>query len=197
MALPGLLKIRRYGLRTFTSPSTTWLRCPTGMRTVSAQSEYVAAGATRIHAAITDHRIKAFVSITGVNFGRLIREGFSDFDPMAALEKMRKRRSAEAQGAERNVINYLPPSVEQGKKNGINDIDVLEATDYYKTPRGQKPNGATSGLSRSMAPLWAGTRFFMPKRFLPSPLRQIDPTRTKHSRGVRALGLLYAKFRIY
>lgn len=28
-------------------------------------------------------------------------------------------------------------------------------------------------------------------------LRQIDPTRTKHSRGVRALGLLYAKFRIY
>jgi hypothetical protein len=57
-----------------------------------------------------------------------------------------KQRTEEARGAERNVINYLPPSVEQGKKNGITDIDVLEATDYYKTPRGEKPHGATSGL---------------------------------------------------
>ncbi len=103
-------------------------------------------GAYTIHAAITDHRIKALVSITGVNFGRLMREGFSNFDPVGALEKMGKQRTAEAQGAERNVINYLPSSVEQGRKRGITDIDVLEATDYYKTPRGQQPHGATSGL---------------------------------------------------
>ncbi len=103
-------------------------------------------GAYTIHAAITDHRIKALTSITGVNFGRLIREGFSEFNPVAALEAMAAQRTAEARGAERNVINYLPPSVEEGKKAGITDIDVLEATDYYKSPRGQKPNGATSGL---------------------------------------------------
>lgn len=103
-------------------------------------------GGYTIQAAITDHRIKALTSITGVNFGRLIREGFSNFDPVAALERMGKQRTAESRGAERNVINYLPPSVEQGKRNGITDIDVLEATDYYKTPRGQKPHGATSGL---------------------------------------------------
>jgi hypothetical protein len=59
---------------------------------------------------------------------------------------MGKQRTSEARDAERNVINYLPPSVEQGKKNGITDIDVLEATDYYKTPRGEKLHGATSGL---------------------------------------------------
>lgn len=103
-------------------------------------------GAYTIHAAMTDHRIKALASITGVNFGRLIREGFSNFDPVSALQAMGKQRTAEAQGAERNVINYLPASVEEGRKNGITDIDVLEATDYYKTPRGQKPHGATSGL---------------------------------------------------
>lgn len=103
-------------------------------------------GAYTIHAAMTDHRIKALASITGVNFGRLIREGFSNFDPVGALQAMGKQRTAEAQGAERNVINYLPASVEEGRKNGITDIDVLEATDYYKTPRGQKPHGATSGL---------------------------------------------------
>lgn len=103
-------------------------------------------GAYTIHAAITDHRIKALVSITGVNFGRLIREAFSGFDPVAALEGMAKQRTAEAQGAARNVINYLPNSVAEGKAAGITDIDVLEATDYYKTARGQQPNGATSGL---------------------------------------------------
>ena len=103
-------------------------------------------GAYTDHAAITDHRIKALTSITGVNFGRLMREGFSNFDPVGALEAMGKQRTAEAQGVERNVINYLPASVEEGRKNGITDIDVLEATDYYKTARGQQPNGATSGL---------------------------------------------------
>lgn len=44
------------------------------------------------------------------------------------------------------IVPNLPASLEQGKKNGITDIDVLEATDYYKTPCGQKPHGATSGL---------------------------------------------------
>lgn len=50
-------------------------------------------GGYTVHAAITDHRIKALSSITGVNFGRLIREGFSSSTrawrnashPMAAL----------------------------------------------------------------------------------------------------------------
>jgi len=103
-------------------------------------------GAYTIHAAMTDHRIKALTSITGVNFGRLIREGFSNFDPVKALESMGKQRTMEARGTARNVINYLPPSVEEGRRNGVTDIDVLEATDYYKSGRGQQPNGATSGL---------------------------------------------------
>ncbi len=103
-------------------------------------------GAYTIQAAMTDRRIKALVSITGVNFGRLIRESFSNFDPVSAMEAMGRQRTAEARGAARNVINYLPDSVEGGRKAGITDIDVLEATEYYKTPRGQKPNGATSGL---------------------------------------------------
>ncbi|QBQ98796.1 alpha/beta hydrolase [Paraburkholderia pallida] len=103
-------------------------------------------GGYTIHAAMTDHRIKAVTSITGVNFGRLIREGFSNFDPVGALEAMGKQRTAEAKGAPRNFINYLPASVDEGRKNGVTDIDVLEATDYYKSDRGQKPNGATSGL---------------------------------------------------
>lgn len=103
-------------------------------------------GAYTIHAAMTDYRIKAVASITGVNFGRLMREGFSQFNPVAALQAMAAQRTAEAKGAARHVINYLPESVAAGQAAGLSDIDVLEATDYYKTARGQHAGGATSGL---------------------------------------------------
>ncbi|BCR83588.1 uncharacterized protein ACHE_10990S [Aspergillus chevalieri] len=42
-------------------------------------------------------------------------------------------------------MNYLPPTVEDAKKM-TSDPDIVEATDYYKTGRGQAPCGATSGL---------------------------------------------------
>ena len=127
-------------------------------------------GGYTIHAAITDHRIKALTSITGVNFGRLIREGFSNFDPVGALEKIAKQRTAEATGASRNVIDYLPSSVEQGKKNGITDIDVLEATNYYKTSRGQKPHGATSGLFSFNGAAYGWDAFLQAEALLTQPM---------------------------
>ena len=127
-------------------------------------------GAYTINAAITDHRIKALVSITGVNFGRLIREGFSQFDPLGALNAMAIQRTAEAQGAPRHVINYLPDSVEAGKQAGMTDIDVLEATDYYKSARGQQPNGATSGLFSFNSAAMAWDAFAHSETLLTQPL---------------------------
>ncbi|KWB20492.1 alpha/beta hydrolase [Burkholderia cepacia] len=103
-------------------------------------------GAYTVHAGITDHRIKALASITGVNYGRLIREGFANFKPLEFAENLSAMRTAEALGGERHVANLLPDSVDAARKAGITDIDVLEATEYYKTPRGQQPNGATSQL---------------------------------------------------
>ncbi|WP_226642786.1 alpha/beta hydrolase [Microbulbifer variabilis] len=127
-------------------------------------------GGYTIHAAITDHRIKALASITGVNFGRLIREGFSEFDPVSALKAMGKQRTAEAQGAERHVIDYLPDSVEEGRANSITDRDVLEATDYYKTTRGQQPNGATSGLFSFNSAAMGWDAFLNAESLLTQPL---------------------------
>lgn len=89
-------------------------------------------GGYSIKATIIDKRIKALVSITGVNFGRLMREGFSNFDPVGALEGMAAQRTAENDGAEERVNILLPASVEEGKAAGITDIDVLEATDYHR-----------------------------------------------------------------
>jgi fermentation-respiration switch protein FrsA (DUF1100 family) len=103
-------------------------------------------GAYTVHAGITDHRLKALVSITGVNYGRLIREGFAQFKPLELARNIAQMRTTQARGAERDVANLLPESVASARKAGITDIDVLEATDYYKSARGQQPNGATSQL---------------------------------------------------
>lgn len=74
-------------------------------------------GGYAINAAMTDYRFKCCVGITPVNFGRLSREAFGNFDPVDSLEKMAKQRTVEAQGGERSVINLLPPSVEDAKKS--------------------------------------------------------------------------------
>lgn len=97
-------------------------------------------------AALTEKRLKAVVGITPVNLGRLFREGFSEYNPIGALESMAAQRTAEAQGAELQVNELLPPSVEFAKENGLTDRDVCEATDYYKTARGQSEGGATRML---------------------------------------------------
>lgn len=127
-------------------------------------------GAYTVNAAMTDHRIKALASITGVNFGRLIREGFSNFDPVGALEAMGRQRTAEARGEKRNIIDYLPPSEEAARASGVTDIDVLEATDYYKSPRGRKPNGATSGLFSFNSAAMAWDAFAHAEVLLTQPL---------------------------
>ncbi|MFB9123494.1 alpha/beta hydrolase [Paraburkholderia dipogonis] len=127
-------------------------------------------GAYTVHAGITDHRIKALVSITGVNYGRLIREGFANFKPHEFIENMAAMRTAEAQGGERHVANLLPDSVEAGKKAGIDDIDVLEATEYYKTARGQQPNGATSQLMSFSSAAMGWDAFLNAEVLLTQPL---------------------------
>jgi len=103
-------------------------------------------GAYTVHAGITDHRLKALVSITGVNYGRLIHEGFAQFKPRELAANIAQMRTAQAQGAARDAANLLPESVDAAKQANIADIDMLEAIDYYKTARGRQPHGATSQL---------------------------------------------------
>lgn len=96
-----------------------------------------------LNAALTEKRIKAVVGITPVNIGRLFREGFSQYDPLGALAAMAGQRTQEALGGEVLVNELLPASPEAAQQAGFTDIDPVEATDYYKTPRGQQPNGWT------------------------------------------------------
>ncbi|EOY2072308.1 alpha/beta hydrolase [Vibrio alginolyticus] len=103
-------------------------------------------GGYMINSALTEKRLKAVVGITPVNLGRLFREGFSMYDPIANLEAMAAQRTAEARGSELKIDELLPPNIEFAKENGLIERDVFEATEYYKTSRGQTEGGATRML---------------------------------------------------
>lgn len=78
-----------------------------------------------LNAALTEKRIKAVVGITPVNIGRLFREGFSNYDPIGALEAMASQRTKEARGGELQVNELLPASPEVAKKAGLTERDIF------------------------------------------------------------------------
>jgi fermentation-respiration switch protein FrsA (DUF1100 family) len=127
-------------------------------------------GGYAINAAMTERRIKAVGTITGANYGRLMREGFSGYDPIAALEAMAKQRTAESRGESLRVDDLLPPSPEEAKKRGITEIDVAEATDYYRTSRGSKPNGLNRSLFSHQAAAVGWDAFHLAEVLLTQPL---------------------------
>ncbi|XZG71648.1 alpha/beta hydrolase [Chitinibacteraceae bacterium HSL-7] len=126
-------------------------------------------GGYSIKTAIIDKRIKALVSITGVNFGRLFREGFSGFNPVGTLDAMAAQRSAENGGGEARVDVFLPESVAAGLAAGINDIDVLEATDYYRN-RQPHANSGTRMLFSHAATNLAWDAFAFAETLLTQPM---------------------------
>ncbi|WP_238530173.1 alpha/beta hydrolase [Alicycliphilus denitrificans] len=127
-------------------------------------------GAYTVRTGITDHRIKALASITGVNYGRLIREGFADFKPLEFIENMVKMRTAEAQGGARHMVDLLPASIEAARQSGTTDIDVLEATEYYKTACGRQPGSATSQLMSFSSAAMGWDAFLNAETLLTQPL---------------------------
>ncbi|QDH17188.1 alpha/beta hydrolase [Swingsia samuiensis] len=129
-----------------------------------------AGGGYVINAALTEKRIKAVAAITPINLGRLFREGFSEFNPLGTLEAMSTQRTKEARGEELQVNELLPQNIETARTNGLTDRDVLEATDYYKTPRGQKPGGWTRMLFSHAQKILSWDAFAFAETLLTQPV---------------------------
>ena len=127
-------------------------------------------GGYSINAAMTERRIKAVGTVTGANYGRLMRGNFTGLNPIGALEAMAKQRTAEARGASLHVDNLLANSVEEARAAGVTDRDPLEATDYYRTPRGQKPNGLNRSLLSHQAAAVGWDAFHLAEVLLTQPL---------------------------
>ncbi|MGW4290968.1 alpha/beta hydrolase [Streptomyces sp. NPDC004673] len=125
-------------------------------------------------AAMTERRFKAVATVTGVNLGRLLRQGDMSADAaITTLEAIAKQRTAEARGGERRLDSSLPPSVEKAAELGLvppMHIDVAEATEYYKTPRGAHPHGTNLWQFSSLAPTVGFDAYHLADKLLTQPL---------------------------
>ena len=125
-------------------------------------------GGYSINAAMTERRIKAVGTITGANYGRVMREA-SAGNLIAFLEAIAAQRTAEARGAPVRVDQGLYPTVEAAQADHA-DIDPLEATEYYRTARGQKPNGVNKTVFSHNAVAVGWDAFHLAEVLLTQPL---------------------------
>ncbi len=125
-----------------------------------------AGGGYAVNAALKEKRIKAVATISGVNIGRAFRE--SNF--LETLEAVSSQRTAEANGADAIITNWTPKSAEDAKQAGLNDMDMLEAIDYYRTPRGAYPTSNNQLLLSSMSSLIVFDAFHLSELLLTQPL---------------------------
>ena len=129
-----------------------------------------AGGGYAVNSAMSDHRIKAVGTVVGANIGRVQRESV---DVLQTMEDAGKQRAAEAQGAEPMIVGWIPNNQEERELAGITDIDIVEAVDYYTTPRGKHPGSPNKLLFSSMSDMLSFDAFHMVETLLTQPLQII------------------------
>lgn len=125
-----------------------------------------AGGGYAANAAISEKRIKAIATVVGTNASRAFRET----NPVEILKAVAKQRTAEANGTEKLINNWIPNSADEARQAGMEEMDLMEAIDYYRTPRGQHPNSSNQLLFTSMANLIMFDAFHLAEYFLTQPL---------------------------
>lgn len=125
-----------------------------------------AGGGYAANASLKERRIKAVATVSGVNIGRAFRE--TNF--LETLEAVSSQRTAEANGAEPIFTNWTPNSAEEAKQAGINEMDMLEAIDYYRTARGEYPTSNNKLLLASMPNMIMFDAFHLADFLLTQPL---------------------------
>ena len=104
-----------------------------------------AGGGYAANAAMSEKRIKAVATVVGTNTGRAFRE--TNF--LETLKAVSSQRTMEAKGAVPRITNWTPNSAEEATNAGINELDMLEAIDYYRTSRGEHPTANNKLLFRN------------------------------------------------
>ena len=126
-----------------------------------------AGGGYAVNAAMTERRIKAIGTAVAANIGRVNREAGQEAT-IATLEMIGKQRTTEARGAEPMIVPWVP---EENKDAA--DIDLREAYEYYRTPRGQHPCSPNKLRFTSMGAVIGFDAFHLVDMLLTQPLQII------------------------
>ncbi|MFG3308627.1 alpha/beta hydrolase [Streptomyces wuyuanensis] len=130
-----------------------------------------AGGGYSVNAAMTDYRIKALTTVSAVNIGTSFRRGWYGTDSDAAavptLEALARQRTAEStQGVEPTYLPYVPAEPDSDTPR-----DLVEASDYYLTPRAQHPNAKNKFLfTKSVSRIFTFDAFHMVEDLLTQPI---------------------------
>lgn len=132
-----------------------------------------AGGGYAVSAAMTDHRVKVVATVSAVNIGSAYRKGWYGSDADAAalptLEAAAGQRTAEARGTEAAYIPYVPVEPDENTPR-----DLVEAHDYYLTPRAQHPNAQNKKLfAKSIAKVFAFDAFHLVDELLTQPVLMV------------------------
>lgn len=126
-----------------------------------------AGGAYAANASLTEKRIKAVATVSASNFCRAYKESLN---PIQILEAVGKQRTAEANGAEPLITNWTPNSRQEAIDKGMDEEDLLEAIDYYRTPRGEHPRSSNQLLFTSFGNTVNFDAFHLADELLNQPL---------------------------
>jgi uncharacterized protein len=133
-----------------------------------------AGGGYGVSAAMTDHRIKALGTVVPVNIGRARRQGAATSEAVqGALTASGDARTAEARGGEPVRIPWIPDTPEQARAAGITDREVLDAVDFYRTPRGYSEHSTNRLLTRSIALMLGYDAFHLVDELLTQPVQVV------------------------
>ena len=125
-----------------------------------------AGGGYAANAAMTEKRIKAVATVVGTNAGR----AFLEADYITTLQAVATQRTAQANGTDSLITQWTPNSKEEAIKNGLDEFDMLEAIDYYRTTRGGHPNANNKLLFTSLERLLMFDAFHLAEKLLTQPL---------------------------
>lgn len=133
-----------------------------------------AGGGYAVSAAMTEHRFKALGTVVPVNIGRARRQGARTPDAIRKmLEAVGRQRTAEARGGAGRRDSWIPDSPEAARAAGITDRDLLDAVDFYRTPRGFNDNSTNRRYFTSLGPLIGFDAFHLVGELLTQPVQVV------------------------
>jgi fermentation-respiration switch protein FrsA (DUF1100 family) len=128
-----------------------------------------AGGGYAVNAAMNDRRIKAVATVSAVNIGAMFRNGWlgnvKSADAIPYLEAGSQVRTGEAGGSAIVTMPLAPM-----RKQDAQDQDLLEAWEYYHTPRARCRTAPGFATSRSLTQLITYDAFNLADVFLTQPL---------------------------
>ncbi|MFJ8815181.1 alpha/beta hydrolase [Amycolatopsis thermoflava] len=131
-----------------------------------------AGGGYAVHAARTDHRIKAVGVVDPGEMGASFR-GFQADGPAAALDLLAEARIQEARTGRLTREKWLPDTMGEAEAAGVTDVDLLQALRYYRTERGRNEHSTNRRLARSDSLLIGFDAFHLVDQLMTQPLQLI------------------------